>query len=53
MDKVKIKANIVEVEDLVNELVSEGKLDGDQAQQIIFKFTVEEINREFYPPEEV
>lgn len=53
MDKVKIKTKVTEVEELVNELVSEGKLDGDQAQRIIFNTTVQEINRELNLPEVV
>ena len=53
MDKVKIKTRVTEVEELVNELVSDGKLDGDQAKKIIFDTTMREINRELNPPEEV
>jgi len=53
MDKEKIKVKVTEVEELVNELVREGKLNGDQAKAIIYNTTVQEINRELNPPEEV
>lgn len=46
MDKVKIKAKVLEVKEIVNELVAEGNLDGDQARQILFEFTGETIRKE-------
>jgi len=39
MDKVKIKKAVTDAEEIINELVSEGKLDGDQANKLIFDFT--------------
>ena len=53
MGKEKIKLKVTEVEELVNELVSEGKLDSDQAKAIIYNATAQEINRELHSPEVV
>ena len=46
MDKVKIKTAVTEVKELTDELVSEGKLDGDSAKQFIFSFYADEVRRE-------
>lgn len=47
MDKEKIKASVNEVAEVTNELVAAGRLDGDQAKQILFDFTEQTIRKEF------
>ena len=46
MDKEKIKTEINEVDVLTKELVADGKLDGDQAKQLLFEFATQAIRRE-------
>jgi len=46
MDKEKIKTEINEVDVLTKELVADGKLDGDQAKQLLFEFAAQAIRRE-------
>jgi polyhydroxyalkanoate synthesis regulator phasin len=47
MDNVKVKSDVNEVKVLTEELVAEGKLDGDQAKQILFNFAEEAIRKQF------
>jgi polyhydroxyalkanoate synthesis regulator phasin len=53
MDKVKVKQEINEVDILTKELVAEGKLDGDQAKQLLFEFSALTIRKEFVGNTEV
>lgn len=53
MDKVKIKTAVTEAEEIINELVTEGKLDGDQAKKMIFDFTEQAIRNEYQKDLEV
>lgn len=46
MDKEKIKTEINEVDVLTKELVADGKLDGDQAKQLLFQFAADAIRKE-------
>lgn len=46
MDKVKIKSAVTEVKELADELVVEGKIDGDSAKQLVFSFFSDEVRRE-------
>lgn len=45
MDKKKIRTEILEVDVLIKELVADGKLDGDQAKQLLFDFAATVIRR--------
>lgn len=53
MDKEKIKAAVSEAKVIMDELVAEGKLDGDQAKKMLFEFTARAIEREFIKSLEV
>jgi len=47
MDKEKIKTAVNEAKVIIDELVAEGKLDGDQAKKMLFDFTEQAIRNEF------
>ncbi len=53
MDKVKVKNDITEILDFLNELVAEGKLDGDAAVSMMTQFINGAINKEIQKNEEV
>lgn len=46
MDKVKIKATVNDVKELLDELVAEGKLDGDVAKAMLYEVISRQIERE-------
>lgn len=50
LDKEKITNSISEVKILVDELVGNGTLDGEQAKQILYDFTIRCIRAEFFAP---
>ena len=47
MDKEKIKTAVDEVKVITDELVADGKLDGDQAKQLLFDFAEQAIRKEY------
>jgi len=47
MDKEKIKKAVNEVKVITDELVADGKLDGDQAKQLLFEFAEKAIKKEY------
>lgn len=53
MDKEKIKKQINDADEIMTELVVEGKLDGDQKKQMLFSFSEETIKKEFFGNAEV
>lgn len=53
MDKVKIRSDVAEVKEVINELVADGNIDGDQGKQLLFSFTEEVIRKEMIGNAEV
>jgi len=53
MDKVKIKADVLEVKTVINEIVADGNLDGEQGKQLLFSFVQEVIRKEMIGNAEV
>ncbi len=53
MDKVKIKSNVGEIKVIIDELVSEGKLDGDGGAIMLQGFIEQEIQKEINKSEEI
>ncbi len=53
MDKVKIKSNVGEIKQVIDELVSEGKLDGDAGAVMLQRFVEREIEKEIIKSEGV
>ncbi len=55
MDKIKIKTAITDLKSFLDELVTDGLLDGDQKIEILFKFSqdkiIKEIEKDLTPPE--
>ncbi len=47
MDKEKIKTAVNEVKVIIDELVSEGHIDGDKAKEIMYEFTEQAVRIEY------
>lgn len=53
MDKVKVKAKVGEIDVIINELIAEGKLDGDAGKIMLQQFIQGEIQKEITKDEGV